>query len=68
MSIIELTRKANQRQLLLNRRSVHVLTTRGGRVFNGRIDVTRSSVGMLKKANHDLLTANQILRRHTRHA
>ncbi|MDD1520207.1 MULTISPECIES: hypothetical protein [Bradyrhizobium] len=55
--------KANQRRLLLNRRSIAVLQRHPRSIMNGRVDATGSTIGMWQQANSSLLWANVYIRK-----
>src|SRR5436305_389763 len=63
MSIARSILKANQRRLLLNRRSIFALKAGRGRVYCGMVDLTASTVSMWQEANRSLLWANSVLRK-----
>jgi hypothetical protein len=67
MSLQEMIIKANQRHLLVNRRSIQYLKESGAHITAGARDETAYYVAKWREANASLLWANAYIRR-TLHA
>lgn len=59
---IEALIKRNQRLMLFRRQCRDALRSSRGRIYNGRVDVTQATIGMLTQYVRDLLKANAVLR------